>query len=640
VAGRKNSIRLVKLFRAEDEKVSCIQPSANSEHKQDWNDLLLKKKLSTADFDDYFYYGKLLTAGNADAKAVLMYSRNASQFFVFDFKKQTYVWDLNMDELEKEEKKIRTENKIPDEDDLDESDRKKLLRSSKSVKLLSNCVMEFLYTQRNPVTDELFYFFRIHHNDGRISLNTMTGSQMFKAGDFGKRLLSMASGALIKSNSKAHAWLMHKWMEQIKDVSVVAYAGYAKEHEAWIYQNFAVYKGKVIKKNTEDYIELNKKLRVKSAYHNVDLQVNLNLAEYTKTDWINDVYCAWGINGVIATAFFTMSLFSQQVMTFNKSLTFLELVGDPGTGKSTLLEFLWRLFGRSDFEGIDPSSSNPAAVARSLNQVSNLPVVFMEGDRDNHRGSFNWSEAKKLYNGRAMKARGMRTQGNEVYEPPFLGALIIAQNRPVGAEPAVLERITHVYFHKSDTNDATLAAAKRINAFRTEQLSGYLVKCLTKADDMMAVFKLWQPHYESQFNANFEQKTFRLALNHAQLAAAVKMLELVTEIDGDMVEEAIDVIEKMSVDREKAISAEHPDVEQFFDVVDFLESKGIRVNHENDAVAVNINEIYSLASTHGQPLQTPVVMKSLLKSSNRFIENKVISSKAINKKVRCWIFRA
>ena len=155
---------------------------------------------------------------------------------------------------------------------------------------------------------------------------------------------------------------------------------------------------------------------------------------------------------------------------------------------------------------------------------------------------------------------------------------------------------------------------------------------------MMAAFKEWQPHYESQFNANFEQKTFRLALNHSQLAAAVKMLELVTDIDADMVEEAIDVIEKMSVDREKAISLEHPDVQQFFEVVEFLESKGLHVNHENDGIAVNINEIYLMASTHGQPLQTPVTMKSLLKSSNRFVENKVISSKAINKKVRCWIF--
>ncbi len=637
VAGRKNAIRLVKLFRMQDEHVSCIQPSGDSKHKKDWNDLWLDKKLSN--FDDYFYYGQLLTAGKADTKGGLMYERNKSPFFVFDFKRQMYIWDLDEEELAAKIAMMKVQLELEEDDELDPEYQKEILKNAKAVSLLSNCVLGLLYTQKNPVTDELFYFFRVQHNDGRNSLNTMTGSQMFKAGDFGKRLLSMASGALIKSNNKAHGWLMNKWMSEIKEVNVVAYAGYAKGHDAWIYPEFAVYKNKLIIKNSEDYIKLNNKLRVKSSYHNVLLNVNFNLEQHTRVDWIHDVYTAWGVKGVIATAYFTMSLFGQQVMALNKSLLFLELVGDAGTGKSTLLEFLWRLFGREDFEGIDPSSSNPAAVARSLNQVANLPVVFMEGDRENHRGGFNWDEAKKLYNGRSMKARGMRTQGNEVYEPPFLGALVIAQNRPVDADRPVLERIAQVYFYKSDTNDETLAAAKRINAFKTEELSGYLIKCLTQSDKMLAMFTQWQSHYEKEFNADPDQKTFRLALNHSQLAAAVKMLELSTQIDGDVVEETIKAIKRMSIEREKAISTDHPDVEQFFEVIEFLENKDIHINHETTGIAINLNELYLAADNQRQSLQIPTVLKKLLKSSPRHIENKVINSKINNKSVRCWLFK-
>lgn len=49
------------------------------------------------------------------------------------------------------------------------------------------------------------------------------------------------------------------------------------------------------------------------------------------------------------------------------SFLFLEIVGEPGSGKTTLIQFLWKLFGR-DYEGFDPSKSTAAGRMRTFTQ--------------------------------------------------------------------------------------------------------------------------------------------------------------------------------------------------------------------------------------------------------------------------------
>ena len=81
-------------------------------------------------------------------------------------------------------------------------------------------------------------------------------------------------------------------------------------------------------------------------------------------------------------AFFAASLFVQQIRSRDKSFPLLEFTGDPGAGKSTVLEFLWKLLGRDDYEGFDLLKSTAAGRRRAFSQVSNLPVVIIESDRD------------------------------------------------------------------------------------------------------------------------------------------------------------------------------------------------------------------------------------------------------------------
>ncbi|MFX7636668.1 hypothetical protein ABTJ61_19295, partial [Acinetobacter baumannii] len=93
--------------------------------------------------------------------------------------------------------------------------------------------------------------------------------------------------------------------------------------------------------------------------------------------------------------------------------------------------------GRTEYEGFDPSKATPASRARNFAQVGNLPVVLIESEREQKEGApvkhFDWDELKTAYNGRSVRSTGVKNNGNDTREPPFRGALLIAQNNAVNA---------------------------------------------------------------------------------------------------------------------------------------------------------------------------------------------------------------
>ena len=97
---------------------------------------------------------------------------------------------------------------------------------------------------------------------------------------------------------------------------------------------------------------------------------------------------------------------------------------------------------------------------------------------------------------------------------------------------------------------------------------------------------------------------------------------------------------------------DHPMVEQFWDVYDYLDNldslnRGGRVNHHSDdadTIAINLNEIYSVAKKNSQPLPDNMVeLKQHLRDSCRYLfidSNVAVSSQVFKgKTIKCWIFQ-
>lgn len=660
-AGQEHTDKLVARAHQDGWEASAAQSSEDS-GGPDWNDLHKLGKLTNADFERYRFYGALLIAHTAKDKALLTYNQYGTTSFYMFFNSCTYWVKVDSESFDKakqmDAESEPTEDLFNTEEELKEAIQlwhDDLIHSCMTVTQIMNCQPQALYYQSNLVTDESWYFFRIRTPQGD-SKNTFTGSQLSAAGEFKKRLLSVAPGVIYQGNSKQLDIMLGRMISGIKSVETIDFIGYSKDHQTYIFNDIAIRHGQSYPLNADDYFDLpnNKSLKTLAA------SPNINIGEHPKQqiNWIADIISGWGTQGVISLVGFMGSLFAQQIRHRQKSYPFLEIVGEPGTGKSTLLSFFWRLIGRDSYEGIDPNKTTKAGRLRSLSQTSNMPSVFIESDRDGagtgRNSQFNWDELKNLYDGGTIGTRGVKSAGNEVYEPPFRGTVVISQNLPVVASKAVLSRICHMFFILEHQTLDSEAAARRIESLQTEDVSHFLVDILKLEEKILETFFKTKIEHELWLKDK-GIKTFRVAHCHAQLLALfdafkTHLLPGLLSIEDSIKEEVF----SMAKERDRTLDTEHPLNIQFFDILDKLNTppqlmegnhilRRLHLNHskKDDLLAISMPEVYRLANEQRYNLPPQNEMQQALKQSREYkfiAANKVVDSKNINRSIRCWVF--
>ncbi|MER2603033.1 MAG: toprim domain-containing protein, partial [Candidatus Competibacter phosphatis] len=420
-----------KKFKERSEKdgwvSSCAIIRGRGGRYPDWNDQHQADRLQPGDIEEYRYYGSLICARSAADKSRLMYQRKKWSMFYFDYDNRLFWFEYDAVKYNAEFNKISQEKEGSgiSEDQI----RDLALEASRSIKEIANCKPTALYYQANALTDESWYYVRIDFpHDGQAVKNTFTGSQLSSSSEFKKRLLSMAPGALYTGSALHLDLWMQKQMFGIKTVQTIDFIGYSSAHEAWVFDDIAVKAGRVHELNQEDFFDIGK-LAIKSLNQSVALSINPELKDYDP-EWTKLVWQCFGPKGIVALAFWLGSLFAEQIRAQQESFPFIEIVGEPNSGKSTLIEFMWKLCGRTAYEGFDPQKATIAARARNFAQVANLPIVLIESDRDGGEGdkikqkSFDWDELTTAFNGRSVRSTGVKNGGNDTRKPPFRGAIV------------------------------------------------------------------------------------------------------------------------------------------------------------------------------------------------------------------------
>ncbi|MEJ1390105.1 MAG: toprim domain-containing protein [Candidatus Sedimenticola sp. (ex Thyasira tokunagai)] len=646
-AGRRYTKKWVKRMRAEGHDCDAAM-IPQGRKKVDWNDLHISGKLNNRLMEEYRYQGAKLIARSASEKAILIYQNTERREFPFDYNNRTYWFKMDLDKFAKAVEKEAGK----DDGRTEEQIREDGLKEAGAIVEIANCKAQFLYFQSNLVTDESWYYCRISFpHRGTAIKNTFTGSQLSGASEFKKRLLGIAAGAVFTGTTGQLDSIVKYGLYNIKTVDTVDFIGYSKEHRAYIYNDLAVKDGQMVKLNEEDFFEFDS-LSVKSLSGSVNLQVN-PVREHYKNDWLLQLHTCFGAKGITALAFWFGSLFAEQIREYYKFYPFLEVIGEAGAGKSTLIEFMWKLYGRPDEEGFDPCKSTAAARARKMAQVSNLPVVLIESDREDsvHARGFDWDELKTAYNGRSVRSRGQKSSGNETYDPPFRGSIVIAQNNQVNASEAILQRICHLHFTKGEHNAKTKALAEALERTPMEQISGFLLMAISKERQILQIIKEKTAEYENTLMAFPDIKTVRIAKNHALLMALVDALATVIPLGEEITGETHDCIADMAIERQHAINSDHPIVVEFWEMFDFLDGDNGRLDHSRDAsvIAVNINEFVQRAAERKQQLPCLIQdLKKHLKTSKarKFIDVKSVNSAidldSVNNKAKtkkCWVFQ-
>ncbi len=645
--------------------------------KVDWNDLHLRwsviddetkrKERIERDLKEARHYGDLLLAENASEYALLMYTWREKAEFPFTFDNRLYWFKLDLDKYNKARQALEDSERQEDRLLTENQRRDRALQLAGGVVELANCAFQALYYQRNLVTDESWYYFRIDFpHDGGTVKSTFTAAQVAAAGEFKKRLLHVATGAMYTGSGGQLDHIMRKQLYALKTVETIDYMGYSKEHQAYVFGDIAVRGGQVYQANDEDFFEMGT-TRLKTLQRSISLHIETRASHYTDS-WLNRLWLCFGAKGLLVLTFWLGSHLAEQIRLAQKSYPFLELTGEAGAGKTTLINLVWKLFGRPDDEGKDPSKMTTAGRRRWLSQVSNQPAVLLEADRNDPTAAstgrpqkaYDWDELKPLFNGGNLGVTGVKTAGNETHEPPFRGTIVISQNASVSAHEAIMTRLVKVWLCRPEATPASRQAAAELEQMQVEQLSYFMVKVMTQEQQLMECFLQAYPAHETLLRGIKDLRVERIIKCHAQLMALVDCLAQLCPLTQQQINACRQELVEMALERQSSISADHPAVAQFWEVYDYLESErddGM-VNHSRDEqlIAINLNEFVRLAGEHRQELASASELRRLLPESR---SRKFVNVKAVNSRIRerqnhrahafdnpkpttvkCWVFQA
>lgn len=657
-AGRVETIKHIATAEQAGWTCSAAQSSDDDRLKIDWNDLFLSHQLNDEHIKKYQHYGELLIAKTALQAGLLIYNfkDGRSNNFYFHHRLKLYWFSLDIDKfvraMDQQEKEDQEQNKVTNDDLL----RDQALKNCSVITEICNAEIIPLYYQRRDQTDEAWYYFQIKTHSKLIK-EKFTSDQLSGRGKFKTRVMHLISAMWTGNESQLETFVKQE-IDDIKEVKTIDFIGYSKEHQAYIFNDVAVSQGRVVKLNEHDYFRLGR-LEIKTLAKQPEIEVNTR-REF-KPFWWDDFLTINGIRGLIILGWWTGTYFAEQIRAIHSSYPFLEVCGEPGAGKSSLLEFLWRLSGQEDYEGFDPNKGSKTGAYRSFAQVSNLPIVLIEGDRDNKDGSttqvrqnFHWDEFKDAYNGRPIRTIGVKTNGNDTYAPPFKAALMISQNAEIQVAEAMMTRIIQI---KLDRNGQTLEKkriADKLYSNRVPELSAYMVHCIKNEKVFLETYKSQLELLEQEFHASGVNH-IRIAYCYSQVMALLKAIatHIIPDIQPDTLDQAKQLLIHLAKNRIAQLCADHPEIEKFWDIYEYLENSGIAINHHKTiatTVAINLNEFYKYASEQRQGLADIGLIKNLLTQSVRYKmidKNRSVSSaKNLDptqtdgkRVVKCWIFK-
>lgn len=651
--GREKMRKHAAKLRDMKERVTAAVTSDGS-HKLDWNDLWKKNKLDEKDHKHYRYLGRLELAHDRYEKAHAIWQHEKHKtFFVFTFANSTYSYKLDAKEFEEEYVKLKDD---PNSDPL------KLdfnaFKAVAKIKDIANFALEFLCYLQPVNGEDGKYQCRIHYANGSPSQIILLQGKVFSAGsDFKKQVMQIAPGAQSTASTPEVDFMFKEWfLSAPRIVKTLDFVGYDADTAAYVYTDYAVQNGKLIELNTESFFQL-KNCGIKTTF-----DFKQRLTPKYKPAWFEDYRLAFGIGGLVTLSWWFGSLFAEQIRDAHRSYPFFELVGEGGSGKSDMVDFLWKLLGR-DSDVFNPGTSTMVGAIRKFASVGNLPIVCNETDNENvnkphHQKAFTWDAWKDLYDGEIGRKTGIKSNDNSTYAPRFKASLMIVQNVAVRASEAFLSRIVQLIFDRSHHSNAGKMASDRLNLLDIQDVSGFLLHAAQHETAILKKFEEAFIKHRRQLMDNPKITMARLHENFAKLMAFADCLQLVLPLDKPTLQEVHKKIVALAETRQSALGSDHEVVQEFWARFEYLNSAenidpmqfdarrhDHLMNHAAEPeryIAVNLPHFEEASRSRGQPVseQTVALWKQHLPQGRRYkyVGYHAMHSRIQQRTLRCYIF--
>ncbi|MFV0925410.1 toprim domain-containing protein [Pseudomonas palmensis] len=626
--------------------------------ERDWDDVYRDGQLHEPFIQEALYQGKLFTARSAMRKAYLLYTRRPSPFFLVEFERCLYSARVKTSELQEELKDM------PRKPGEEPTAYQPEFAKNTTISQVANCVPRFEYLERDAISGEQRYFFQFEFPNRRLNCKEpLPPSAITEPRGFAKALLERTPGGMFEGGEKVLGMLKSEWLRNPNVVRTLPFVGYDEVTGAYCYPAFGFYKGKEVMVNDHGFLDIKGEGLKTSAR-----SYPMHRGESFDASWFDDFHAVFGLNGLASLAWWTGSLFAEQIRSPQQGWTFLELTGEAGAGKSTLIRFLWRLVGRKNEEGIKPSGSGASAIGllRSLSAVSNLPVVLLESDKETTDAmgrtvvvQYNWDDIKSLFDQNAkLRVTGVKTGNSDTDALIFRGAICISQNTMVDGSDAIITRIVYLHMTRDHHTPGLKAVADRLKAMPVEQLSGYLRAVLCQESAWLQRYFDVYPECEQRFMALGGVSHARVIQTHAQVLAAAKATQALFPTWSDRHMEALARhLEARALDREQTRTAENKTAAQFWQAYHYLNEQVVTIedadgrrqetrevlNHSSDkgVIAINIQHFQAACRAAGlEALPTVLLQKSLKQSrTHAFLETRKCHSRIEQRSLNCWLFK-
>lgn len=636
--------------------------------------------------DQYPHYGRLVTAESyydfafsywlfgTNIRSIKKSDRDENSrtvdFFCFSFKNATYSVDLNSLMFYK-----RVFEDVTAEDigglslktqvSIDDPKHKTTFENVVNIKRIATFSFEMRYFLRKDTKDAMgLYGVKLTvSNSHHIETPILHIKNFVDPNDFQKTCQQLESGANWSGSKFELNWLYEYWTVYQTPIRVelIDYIGRHEKTGAYIFDTCAIYNGKLIKANKDGIYKIGR-YYIKTQWTLPNTGSPFRISTSFSTAWYPNFIKAYGAEGLVMLSWWTLSLIALQI---EKGLTptgkcysqqgFFVLWGESGSGKTSLMKVLWKLFGQE----VEKMSFNPSLVCVTaaayrdyMASFVGFPVVWNETQSEEIpnnpiKTNAHWSIQliKPLYDKETLGSKKPDGENNSkrVQSEFFQGSLALTQNVPLSkVDEANHSRVSQLAYNRDRSGYVIGGEGKNasdaLKNMRTEELSGYLFKVLSNERTLIENFTkafddLTLPYFsgyleddraddvaENSLPLKVKLSHDRIINNHALILAMTIALSNTLLPCIEETNQARKILTRMAIERQRTVDGDSQICRDFWEV--FYENNGLLFHNH-----IGTKEKETHIAIHLRKLDQAIDLTGKLKVSYRMLEDEIKKSR-------------
>ena len=253
----------------------------------------------------------------------------------------------------------------------------------------------------------------------------------------------------------------------------------------------------------------------------------------------DDFYAVFGSQGVVALAWWLGAKLAEEIRVTQLSFPFLHITGGPGSGKSSLQSYLWKLLGEETFSACVPERATRAGRLRTIaNAGQRKQVVTFDSMPGGEDTGYDWDELKDLYSSGAS----IHGQSTRMEPIRFHGAVVICSSQPIECSDALSSRMALVRMPAPSTTS-------RSHVISLQQLTAQQARTFGQAinqrtGELLDTINRLSPAYTASLHQQHGgQLDQRAAKNGGQLKALIDALSLLLSLSNEQRQQALNEVE-------------------------------------------------------------------------------------------------